>query len=67
MRGLSAEKDHAELVGFFKVGRQFIEYYSLVSVPQNKDTSKYDQMLAQALDGIRAKITYIEVCLIICF
>lgn len=67
MRGLSAEKDHTELVEFFKVDRQLVQCYSLVIVSQNKDTSKYDQTLAQALDSIRAKITYIEVCCILYF
>ncbi|KAG5639615.1 hypothetical protein H0H81_010817 [Sphagnurus paluster] len=40
----SAEKDLEELVEFFK----------------DKDTSKYNQGLAQVLDGIRARIAYIE-------
>ncbi|KAF8061516.1 leucyl aminopeptidase [Lyophyllum atratum] len=41
---LSTEKDYQEVVEFFK----------------DKDTSKYDQGLAQVLDGIRAKAAYIE-------
>ncbi|KAF9466381.1 leucyl aminopeptidase [Collybia nuda] len=44
MGGLSTERDHAEVVEFFK----------------DKDTSKYNLSLAQSLDSIRAKAAYIE-------
>ncbi|KAG6813612.1 hypothetical protein H0H92_009229 [Tricholoma furcatifolium] len=44
MGRLSTEKDRADVVEFFK----------------DKDTSKYNQALAQVLDGIRARIAYIE-------
>ncbi|KAF5386636.1 hypothetical protein D9615_001831 [Tricholomella constricta] len=40
----STDKDREEVVEFFK----------------DKDTSKYDQGLAQVLDGIRARVAYIE-------
>jgi aminopeptidase 2 len=43
--GLSAEKDYQDVVEFFK----------------DKDTSKYSQALAQALETIRAKIGWIGV------
>lgn len=43
--GLSTEKDYQEIVEFFK----------------DKDTSKYNLALAQALDTIRAKIVWLEV------
>ncbi|KNZ75425.1 Aminopeptidase 2, mitochondrial [Termitomyces sp. J132] len=45
MGTLSTEKDRVDIVEFF----------------QDKDTSKYNQGLAQVLDGIRARIAYIEV------
>lgn len=44
--GLSAEKDYKDIVEFFK----------------DKDTSKYSQALAQALESIRSKIAWIGVC-----
>ncbi|KAG5728364.1 hypothetical protein E4T56_gene19148 [Termitomyces sp. T112] len=44
MGTLSTEKDRVDIVEFF----------------QDKDTSKYNQGLAQVLDGIRARIAYIE-------
>jgi|ERR1700692_568121 len=44
--GLSGEKDYQDIVKFFK----------------DKDTSKYSQALAQALESIRAKIGWIDVC-----
>jgi aminopeptidase 2 len=43
---LSSEKDYQDTVEFFK----------------DKDTSKYNQSLAQALESIRAKIAWIDVC-----
>ncbi|KAF9463935.1 leucyl aminopeptidase [Collybia nuda] len=42
---LSTDKDYSNIIEFFK----------------NKDTSKYDQALAQVLDSIRARIAFIEV------
>ncbi|KAG6919995.1 hypothetical protein DXG01_013344 [Tephrocybe rancida] len=44
MGGLSTEQDRTDIIEFFK----------------DKDTSKYNQGLAQVLDGIRARIAYIE-------
>ncbi|KAG6821168.1 hypothetical protein H0H93_005388 [Arthromyces matolae] len=40
--------------------KRFESTFTLKSLVEDKDTSKYNQGLAQVLDGIRARIAYIE-------
>lgn len=61
----SEEKDAQEIEQFFKVGRDshtnsfFFRRDSRI-MKQDKDTSRYDMVLAQSLEGIRARAKWIE-------
>jgi len=62
----SSEKDAQEIEEFFKVGIDsrtdsgFFRRDSHIIMTQDKDTSRYDMVLAQSLDGIRARAKWIE-------
>lgn len=58
----SSEKDAQEIEKFFKVRGEnaFSTWADAVHIKQDKDVSKYDMVLAQSLDGIRARAKWSE-------
>lgn len=60
--GLSTQEDYSTVEKFFKVRLMFdatVDPHCL----QDKDTSRFNMALAQALESIQTRISYIEVCL----
>ena len=58
----SSEKDAQEIDAFFEVREDPDSDFNLIlrTMEQGKDTSKYDMVLAQCLDGIRARAKWSE-------
>ena len=57
----SSEKDAQQIEEFFKVWRNsMISNRNSLIMNQDKDNSRYDMVLAQSLDGIRARAKWCE-------
>ena len=62
--GFSNEEDRAKAEAFFQVrihGALYADPARIPTLLQDKDIGKYNQALAQALDGISAKAAFIKV------